>query len=193
MAVMAWLFVASGGWRDPAAVVFFALWQLHYVHRAFVGPLLMPAAASPMPLSVPAMGFAFNVVNGLLQGTWLFRASPPYGAAWLVGPAFIGGTVLFLGGMAVNRWADGALARLRKTGYRLPRGGLFERISCPNYLGEIVEWTGWAVLPWSLPGAAFALWTAANLVPRALAHHRWYRERFPDMPPDRRAIVPYLL
>jgi 3-oxo-5-alpha-steroid 4-dehydrogenase 1 len=35
--------------------------------------------------------------------------------------------------------------------------------------------------------------SAAHLVPRALATHRWYRERFPDYPRERRALIPYLL
>ena len=46
---------------------------------------------------------------------------------------------------------------------------------------------------WSLPGAAFALYTAANLLPRALASHSWYREQFPDYPAQRRALLPFLL
>jgi hypothetical protein len=37
------------------------------------------------------------------------------------------------------------------------------------------------------------VWTAANLVPRAVAHHRWYRERFADYPAERKALVPFLL
>jgi hypothetical protein len=45
-------------------------------------------------------------------------------------------------------------------------------------------------MSWSLAGAAFALWTLANLVPRAGAHHRWYRARFADYPPERRALLP---
>ena len=65
-------------------------------------------------------------------------------------------------------------------------------MSCPNYLGEILEWVGWAVATWSLPGLAFAVWVIANLVPRARSHHRWYRERFPDYPDGRKALVPGL-
>ncbi len=80
-----------------------------------------------------------------------------------------------------------------ETGYRIPRGFLFEKISCPNYLGEVVEWTGWALAAWSLPGLSFAVWTAANLLPRALTHHRRYRKTFPDYPADRKAIVPGIL
>jgi hypothetical protein len=35
--------------------------------------------------------------------------------------------------------------------------------------------------------------TAANLVPRALSHHRWYQANFPDYPHERRALLPGLL
>lgn len=37
------------------------------------------------------------------------------------------------------------------------------------------------------------LWTLANLLPRALAHHRWYGEQFDDYPRERKAILPFLL
>jgi 3-oxo-5-alpha-steroid 4-dehydrogenase 1 len=77
--------------------------------------------------------------------------------------------------------------------YVLPRGSLFRWVSCPNYLGEIVEWSGFALASWSPGGLLFALWTAANLVPRALHHHRWYRAKFPDYPRTRRALVPFVL
>ena len=72
----------------------------------------------------------------------------------------------------------------------MPQGRLFRWVSCPNYLGETIEWAGWAIATWSMAGAAFAFWTAANLVPRAVAHHRWYRQKFPDYPNQRRAILP---
>ena len=80
-----------------------------------------------------------------------------------------------------------------ETGYKIPHGGLYHYISCPNYFGELVEWAGWALLTFSLPGLAFFVWTAANLVPRALAHHRDYRARFTHYPAQRRALIPFLL
>jgi protein-S-isoprenylcysteine O-methyltransferase Ste14 len=72
----------------------------------------------------------------------------------------------------------------------VPQGGLYRWVSSPNYLGEIVQWAGWALATWSLPGVAFAVWTAANLVPRAQANQLWYRQRFPDYPPERKALIP---
>jgi len=58
---------------------------------------------------------------------------------------------------------------------------------------EIIEWCGWALATWTWAGAAFAFFTIANLLPRALSHHRWYREKFPDYPRERKAILPGLL
>ncbi len=95
----------------------------------------------------------------------------------------------------MNLHSDAVLLNLRAPGdatYRVPRGGLFQWVSSPNYLGELLEWTGWALATWSVAGASFAVFTAANLVPRARNHHRWYRATFADYPRERRALVPYV-
>ena len=87
------------------------------------------------------------------------------------------------------------LRNLRKageTGYAIPYGGLFKWVTCPNYLGELLEWIGFAIAAWTFPAFAFAVFTFANLFPRASAHHRWYREKFPDYPKDRTAIIPFV-
>ena len=108
----------------------------------------------------------------------------------------LAGCVLFVVGFVTNVRADSRLFRLRapgEQGYKLPRGGLHELVSCPNYFGEILEWCGWALATWSLAGLSFAVFTLANLVPRALTHHRWYQEEFEDFPSSRKAIFPFLL
>lgn len=78
-------------------------------------------------------------------------------------------------------------------GYKIPRGGLFEYVSGANFFGEIVEWAGFAVASGSLPATAFALFTFANIGPRAIAHHQWYLQKFGrDYPPTRKALIPLL-
>jgi steroid 5-alpha reductase family enzyme len=181
---------------DHMATVFLGMWLGHYLYRAFVFPWLLPRTARPMPVVVLAAGACFNVVNVYLNGYWLFFLAPPRSLSWLASPRFVMGAALFLGGLLVHVLADRELRRLRHAlqgGYVVPRGPLFRRVSCPNYLGEIVEWSGFALATWSPGGLLFALWTAANLVPRALHHHRWYRARFPDYPRARHAIVPFVL
>lgn len=193
--VMPCWFLAGSGWEATTAMAFLLLWEFHYAYRAFVYPLTLPPGARRIPLIIVAFGFLFNVVNASLQGLALFAKTSPRDASWLVDPRFLVGTALFFGGLVLNRRSDATLRRLRveNDGYRIPEGGLFRYVSCPNYLGEIIEWLGWAVATWTLAGFAFAAWTAANLTPRALAHHRWYRERMADYPRDRRALIPWIL
>jgi protein-S-isoprenylcysteine O-methyltransferase Ste14 len=192
---MAALF-ALGEQRSAPAVAFLVLFEVHYLNRAFVFPLTRRGTGRRVPLVMVALGFVFNCLNAYLNGRWLFHLAPPLGGGWLLDPRFLCGAGLFAAGLAMNLHADEALRRLRPpgaSGYRVPEGGLFRYVSSPNYLGEIIEWSGWALLTFSLPGAAFAVFTAANLGPRALAHHAWYRRTFPDYPPRRKALIPFLL
>jgi len=119
-----------------------------------------------------------------------------YYGDWLTDPRFIIGISLFITGFIINQVSDNHLIHLRngkQSGYSIPHHPLFKYISCPNFAGEIIEWTGFAIMTWSLPGLSFAIWTAVNLIPRALHHHRWYRETFPDYPAKRNAVIPYIL
>lgn len=189
-------FFAGDRKTDPAAIAFLVLWELHYINRAFVFPLLRRGGQKPMPLLIVVQAFFFNLVNAYLNGRYLFTFGPARGAGWLYDPRFLIGVLLFLSGFAINFHADKVLRNLRapgETGYRIPRGGLYRFVSCPNYLGELVEWCGFALCTFSPAALAFTVWTAANLLPRARANHLWYRERFPDYPKERRAVIPMLL
>ena len=176
-------------------LVFLGLWEVHYIHRAFIYPFGLRGLDKRMPIAVMSLAILFNAGNGYLNGRYLFSFSGGYANQWLGDPRFIAGLALFLIGFFINRQADYILLSLRKqgeSGYRIAHAGLYRWISCPNYLGEIIIWMGWAVATWSLPGLAFALWTSANLAPRAKAHHTWYQKYFPDYPPERKVLVPRL-
>lgn len=170
-----------------------SLWLIHYLYRAWIFPWRMRAAGKRTPIAVVAMGMAFNVLNAYINARHVSELAL-YPQSWLVDPRFLIGVALFLAGRQLNVRSDARLFELRKqdNGYSIPRGGAYEWVSCPNYLGEIVEWIGWALATWSLAGAAFAIFAVANLAPRARAHHRWYRERFADYPSDRKALVPFV-
>lgn len=188
------VYLAGAHARELAPLALLAMWQAHYVQRAFVFPFkLRPGGRTPV--LVVAMGFTFNLVNPYLNARWLSQLGE-YPVAWLWSPCFLIGLALFVTGYRINRWADRVLAHLRapgETGYKIPRGGLYDLISCPNYFGELLEWIGFAIATASLAGWSFAAFTAANLIPRALMHHRWYRAQFPGYPPTRRAVLPFLL
>jgi steroid 5-alpha reductase family enzyme len=108
----------------------------------------------------------------------------------------IGGAIIFLSGFAINKYHDAILIKLRPTsgnGYKIPYGGLFKYVSCPNFLGEIISWTGFAIVAFNLPALSFLVWTLVNLTTRALDHHKWYIKEFPEYPKERKAIFPFSL
>ena len=167
---------------DTAPLVMFLLFELHYFQRSFIFPLLINGKGR-MPLSIIAMGITFNVLNALMQGGWIFYISPAdrYPDSWLLTPQFIIGTIIFFAGMAINIHSDYIIRHLRSPGdtaHYIPRGGMFRYVSSANYFGEVVEWTGFAILTWSWAGAVFALWTFANLAPRAGKINRRYASEF---------------
>jgi 3-oxo-5-alpha-steroid 4-dehydrogenase 1 len=190
------VFFFLGG--NPVTVttgIFLAMWEAHYLHRAFIYPFTLRGQSRHMTIIVVAMAFTFNTVNGYLNGRHIFTLSGTYTNEWLSDARFIIGLIVFITGFIINRRADLILRNLRKPGesdYGIPYGEAYRWISCPNYLGEILTWVGWAVATWSLPGLAFAMWTIANLVPRARAYHAWYRKHFTDYPEGRKALLPGL-
>lgn len=180
---------------EPAPLALMALWQIHYVNRTFIFPLRIRAEGKTTPLSIVGTAIAFNTLNAYINARQVSELGD-YPSSWLTDPRFLVGALLFAAGFAINQHADWVLMNLRKpgeTGYKIPHGGLYRFITCPNYFGEMLEWTGFAIASWSLPGLAFALYTAANLAPRALSHHKWYQEKFPDYPKERRALIPFVV
>jgi len=180
---------------ELAPLVLLAIWQLHYVHRTFIFPFRMRASGKRMPISVPLMGMLFTGTNAYVNARWISELGS-YPTSWLADPHFLAGVAIFAAGLAINLHADTVLIHLRKpgeTGYKIPAGGMYRWVSSPNYLGEILEWCGWAVMTWSLAGLSFAVYTFANLAPRAFSNHAWYREKFADYPRGRRALIPFVL
>ncbi|MFC1909891.1 DUF1295 domain-containing protein [Chloroflexota bacterium] len=193
--VFAICFVVGSGANTATMLIFLGLWEIHYIHRAFFYPLSLRSRSKKLPLTIVGFGFLFNTVNGYLNGRYVFTFSGGYTNEWMGDPRFIFGIIIFITGFVINRRSDQILRNLRQfgsSGYGIPYGEMYRWISCPNYLGEVIIWLGWAIATWSLPGFAFTTWAVANLVPRARLHHAWYREHFSDYPPERKALLPKL-
>lgn len=178
---------------DLVSLLFLGLWQLHYAHRAFIYPFRLDNNKKRMPVIVMMMALLFTTTNAYLNGRWLFTLSPTRNSIVISDPHVLIGALIFLMGYAINQHADWVLLHLRKpgeTGYKIPYGGFYRWITSPNYFGEIIEWFGFAICTMSFPALVFALWTVANLLPRARSHHLWYQKTFPDYPPARKALIP---
>lgn len=175
----------------PGAWIPTVLWLLHYGYRTLLFPGLMRSSGKTFPVLLVGFAIGFNLLNGYNNGMALIANG--YMDVAPVSPHFLAGALIFAVGFAVHCHSDRIIRRLRRpgeTGYRVPLGGLFCRVSSPQYLGEICQWTGWAIMTWSLAGLAFAIFTACNLAPRAISNHRWYLARFADYPAKRKILIP---
>jgi len=175
--------------RQAVIAIPLALWIIHYGYRSFVFPLLMRPSQKTFPAQLVVYAVAFNLLNGFNNGVALIaNAQQP----WLTWNLVIG-VMIFASGFLIHVQSDAIIRNLRQPGdqaYHVPVGGLFRWVSSPQYLGEIIQWCGWAILTWSLAGLAFALFTACNLVPRAIANQHWYVKTFSDYPRQRKILVP---
>jgi 3-oxo-5-alpha-steroid 4-dehydrogenase 1 len=177
--------------------ILFSLWIFHYINRTLIYPFRIKSTGKKMPLVIALSAIFFNTINAGLNGYYLSEIAPSdnYSSQWFFSAHFMIGVILFIAGISINWKSDTMLINLRKpseTGYKIPQGFLFDYITSPNLFGEIIEWTGFAIMAWNLPALSFLVWVFANLIPRAINHHDWYHRKFPDYPIDRKIIIPFI-
>ena len=190
------IFYLSTNEKSILTSFFIFLWLVHYFNRTIIYPNRILTKKKKMPLIIAMLAFIFNLVNGYINGYYFGFIDFSYSLEWVYTPQFIIGSILFIVGFLINTSSDSILINLRKKNtneYTIPRKGLFNYISCPNFFGEIIEWLGFAVMTWSIAGLAFFLWTFFNLFPRALSHHTWYKNTFNDYPKNRKAVFPFII
>lgn len=86
--VMIWMWWYSDRRFLPVQLTFFFFFQLHYFQRSFVFPCLLQGKGR-MPVAILLMGILFNVLNGFMQGEWIFYLSPAdrYTSQWFAAAA----------------------------------------------------------------------------------------------------------
>jgi len=199
--IMIWFMWYRTNEQNWITLTLFFLWEMHYFLRCLIFPMLIPSNQVMYWLTFVTSIF-FTWFNTTVNAEYLFWiCSPPVDypvdTYWLK-PNFFVGIFFFFLGLVINWKSDIALLQLRQSRkkdesrYKLPYGGLFEYISCPNYFGEIMEWGGYALASWNIASFSFFLWTCANLIPRGHQHHQDYKAWFKNYPKNRKAIIPYL-
>lgn len=171
----------------------------HYVYRTLIYPCRLHRS-SKVPVGIGFFAFIFTSLNGFVQSYALSNSENTYPDEWMLDIRFILGSCLWAVGWFINYKSDLILINLRKNDgneskgkYHVPKGGLFEYVTCAHYFGELLEWTGYAIACWSIWAFAFALYVFCNLAPRAISTRTWYMEKFDNYPKSRKAIIPFLL
>ncbi|CEG75351.1 hypothetical protein RMATCC62417_10408 [Rhizopus microsporus] len=184
------LYYTKPSWT-PFQLILTAAWITHYINRSVIYPARASSMA-PIHVFTSLSSVVFNLINGYTNGMWIGRHSQSIDRI-----QFWVGFGLWAFGFASNIYHDTLLFRLRQKKekqkrYFIPTGGLFEYVSCPNYLSEIIEWTGYALAASSsIPAIIFVSSTAANLIPRACKTHEWYKKEFENYP-NRKAVIPFV-
>jgi len=175
-------------------MILLGLYLFHYVQRTLIFPFLI-RGGKPTPIFLMLIAFAFTTLNSYLQARNLTYLQV-YPSSYLYDIRFLAGIVIFFTGMYINLQSDSILRNLRKpgdTGYKIPKGGMFEYVSGANFFGEILEWSGFALASWSWMGLAIAIVTICNIGPRGYHHHQWYLNKFKgEYPKHRKAVIPFL-
>lgn len=179
---------------------------LHYIHRSFIFPFIIQSSNN-IPLEITLMAFTFCVFNSLMINRSILLFSD-YDSKYLFSLNYEVGIFIFILGLFINIFHDYNMVIQRKecmkknSGrkvYILPRGFLFEFISCPNYFGELMEWLGFTLLSNTFSGFVFFLSTFANLFPRAIQYHKWYKTKFKEefsingKVKNRKSIIPFII
>jgi 3-oxo-5-alpha-steroid 4-dehydrogenase 1 len=198
-----WFYTHGPRRAELVPLIFCAMWFIHYANRGFLFPLNMRVArgqTASFSFMVIGIGWAVTGLHGYFHASYFTRLHV-YTTEWLRDPRFLAGFVIYYTCFALNLHSDSIIRNLRTNdeiaagikSYRVPQGGLFRWVTNPSYLTELGAWAGFALCTWSLAGAFVFLISIGNLVPRAFATHRWYRERFADYPRERKALIPYVL
>ena len=175
---------------------------IHYVHRSFIFPFVIHSSKNN-PLEITIMAFVFCFFNSLMINRSIFCLIIDYESKsfWL---NYLFGLAIFGLGMYINIHSDYSMIKQRNANkdsnnkYIIPRGFMYELISCPNYFGELTEWLGFFILSNSFSGLVFFISTFANLFPRAIQYHQWYKNKFKEefatdkILSERKSIVPFL-
>ena len=110
--VILFIFLRNGSWTNPVSVVFIILWEIHYVQRTLIYPLILKSGNKSFPLLLILFAIFFNSLNGFLNGTFLFEMQV-YSTSWFMDPRFIIGLIVFIGGFLINKQSDKYLNRDR--------------------------------------------------------------------------------
>ena len=179
----------------PVALLAALLWCAHFARRASESAWVHRYGKASVPTSDVVTEYIYYW--GFAAWNAVSLTSPSYAgpATWLV---MLGSAVFVLSELG-NARAHRMLRDLRPAGTKarvIPRGFLFERVSCPHYLFEILSWVGFALVTQTWAARAFLLVGAGILGAWAHTRHVAYLKDFDGQdgrekyPASRRALLP---
>jgi protein-S-isoprenylcysteine O-methyltransferase Ste14 len=165
----------------------YAAIMIHFLKRTYEVLFLHKYSGPIQPLTFVIIVVTYALIAGLISALNA-QAIPAVDALFVVG------IVLFVIGQIGNFYHHKLLADLRKKedGYHIPRGGWFEKATCPHYFFELLAWVGILLLSRHLFTLLAFIAMFGYLTARSVKTRQWYRQRFPDYPAERKNMIPFL-
>jgi very-long-chain enoyl-CoA reductase len=174
-------------------------WIVHYAKRVLESAFVHRFSHGTMPLfpNLPR-----NCAHYWLAGLYIsYFVNHPLFTAPSDGQVYLG-LLLFTIGEIGNLIAHVMLRNLRPEGSKdrkIPRGFLFELVSCPNYFFETLAWVGFTTLTQSVASFLFLLMGTGQMWVWGVQKHRRYKKDFdgkegrPLYPRNRKVMFPFLM
>lgn len=154
----------------------------HFVKRELETLLVHRFSASTMPFrNVFKNSFHYWVLAGANIAAWAYAPSSPTARAPNMAIMYAGILLYALGELG-NLQTHLTLMNLRSPGSTeraIPRGALFDMVTCPNYMTETVSWLGiWLVSNFNLAVLLFVVIAVGQMMLWAKKKESRYRKEF---------------
>lgn len=182
-------------WNPTQKLCFLAV-MLHYIKRELETQFVHRFSNATMPaFNIFKNSFHYWILSGLSIAYFLYH--PYYKAPFAQAPPSVlfGLFALFLVCEASNFYCHVILMNLRPPGTRvrnIPRGFLFEYVSCGNYTAELAAWLVFCVMCNVLSAWFFFAVSSAQIAAWALKKHIAYKKEFGKSYPRRKILVPFI-
>lgn len=166
----------------------------HFLKREYETLYVHKFSLSTMPFfNIFKNSAHYWLISGLNIAYWIYA---PTSYTALSGPIVnymnIAGTVLYLFGEISNFKTHLTLSNLRSPGGTergIPTGYGFDLVTCPNYLFELIAWTGIALVSKSSSTLIFNVIAWAQMHQWAIKKEKALRTEFPDKYKKKKCVL----
>ncbi len=173
--------------------VAFACVIFHYLKRELETHFVHRFSAATMPLfNIFKNSFHYWIIGGISIAYFLYHPlfTETFSQGFVTAAA-----ALFILCEFGNLYCHIILKNLRRPGTRergVPRGFLFEFVSCANYTFEIWAWTIFSVFTMTLTSWFFLAVSTAQIMAWSVKKHVALKKEFGDKAPKRKILFPFI-
>jgi very-long-chain enoyl-CoA reductase len=190
---------------SPSQYLSMAMIVIHFLKREYETLYVHKFSLSTMPLrNIFKNSAHYWILSGINIAYFIYK---PTSYTFLSSPAVtyinIIGVILYIFGEVSNFFAHQSLSSLRTRGGTergIPKGFGFDLVTCPNYLFEVIAWTGILLVTKSWTTLVFDIAAWAQMHQWAIKKEKALRAEFPDkykkkkyvLLPSPGAVIKYL-